>query len=87
MNCQTCKNPILNSEPNCEWCGSVVCNSNENIDKDLCFCVLAKHFIYDGGGFSLLCHHLNLLRTEITEKNKILERSLQPPRAKRARRS
>ena len=61
--------------------------SNENIDKDLCFCVLAKHFIYDGGGFSLLCHHLNLLRTEITEKNKILERSLQLPRAKRARRS
>ena len=35
MNCPTCKNPILNSEPNCEWCGSVICNSNENIDNDI----------------------------------------------------
>ena len=38
--------------------------SNENIDKDFCYCVLAKHFIYDNGGFSELCHDLNRLNLQ-----------------------
>ena len=35
MNCPTCKNPIMNLAPNCEWCGSAISNSNENIDNDV----------------------------------------------------
>jgi hypothetical protein len=36
MNCPTCKNPIMNPAPNCEWCGSVINHSNENFDNDIC---------------------------------------------------
>lgn len=28
MNCPTCKNPIMNPAPTCEWCGSIL-NVNE----------------------------------------------------------
>ncbi len=24
MNCPTCKNPVMNPSPDCEWCGSVI---------------------------------------------------------------
>ena len=35
MKCPTCKNPIMNVEPNCEWCGSDISNSNDNIENDI----------------------------------------------------
>ena len=36
MNCPTCKNPIMNPSPNCEWCGSVISN-NGNYDEEIIF--------------------------------------------------
>jgi hypothetical protein len=35
--------------------------SNTEIDKDLCYCVLSKHYIHDDGGFTNLCLKLNQL--------------------------
>lgn len=34
MNCPTCKNPIMNPAPLCEWCGSVLAASqNANLSS------------------------------------------------------
>ena len=35
MKCPICKNPILNPEPDCEWCGSRIDNSIQKIDDDI----------------------------------------------------
>jgi hypothetical protein len=49
---------IINSFPRFD----VSIYSHENVDVDFCYCVLAKHFIYDNiGGFSTLCYELNKL--------------------------
>lgn len=39
--------------------------SNRNIDKDMCYCVLAKHFIPDQRGFSNLCFQLHNLNSRV----------------------
>jgi hypothetical protein len=41
--------------------------SNENIDIDFCYCVLAEHFIGDFGGFGKLCRDLNTLRRDMKQ--------------------
>ena len=46
--------------------------SNEDIDKDICYCVLAKFYIKDHGGFDDLTEKLNkLYLTTIRNKNKL----------------
>jgi hypothetical protein len=54
-------NDILNNFSNMK----INIYSNNNIDKDMCYCVLAKYFIYDDGGFSKLLLTLNNLRKQI----------------------
>jgi thiol-disulfide isomerase/thioredoxin len=36
MNCQTCKNPIINNYKECEWCGAALIDIN-NQDKIILF--------------------------------------------------
>ena len=45
--------------------------SNENIDMDICYCVFAKLFIEDQGGFSDLMKRLNKMRQERLNKDKL----------------
>ena len=54
-------NNIISLLPNIE----INIYSNYNIDYDMCYCVLSKHFIYDNGGFSNLLFKLNNLNKNI----------------------
>jgi predicted RNA-binding protein with RPS1 domain len=51
-------NNILRLFPNME----INIYSNDDIDKDMCYCVLSKNFIHDNGGFSNLLLKLNNLK-------------------------
>ena len=42
--------------------------SNQDIDRDICYCVLSKHFICDNGGFSRL---LDICRTSSVINNNV----------------
>jgi len=45
--------------------------SNHNIDIDLCYCALSKHFIHDIGSFSTLLKKINILHNKIID-NRII---------------
>jgi hypothetical protein len=51
-------NNILRFFPNME----INIYSNDDIDKDMCYCVLSKNFIHDNGGFSNLLLKLHNLK-------------------------
>jgi hypothetical protein len=56
-------NNIIELFPNIE----INIYSNCEIDKDICYCVLSKNFIYDKGGFSDLLFKLHNLKNSIYE--------------------